>query len=418
MSTASWYKPRITEVNPTGRRIKAPVGKCLQLSLELEPYQSLPEVQDWQRRGEPILSAALTKEAWSRVLLYMPCVLRADGIYKMWYVGTAEHARGSSYMHLGYATSEDGVRWEEWPDNPIAMDDEIPWGARFQCPFVLYDLQERIYKMWFTASHAEIEDVFLSQQVGYGESEDGIAWDFRAEPVLGSGRRPCVLEEEDGYRMWVNALSPTDPEVKATCNIAAARSANGIDWTVEGDAVRPGGIFHSCVYPFVLRDRDGWAMWYGGHHIRRNTGWFDIAFAESADGKGWECRDTAPVFPAHSDARVFDGRYTSTPHILSLPGKFAMYYSARDMDDMWQAPDGSWHRDLEGVYRHIGYAELAAEVREDPTLRFFWTLDGQRLEQRGNALALESLGAGTHEVSCRVENVNGATGYTWDLELV
>ena len=417
MSVEGWYQPRIAAVNPTGRRIKAPAGKRLELGLEVEPYQCLPAVQDWQRRSEPILSAALTEQPWGRVILYMPCVLRADGIYKMWYVGSAEHARGPSYIHLGYATSTDGVHWEEWPNNPIATDDEIPWGCRFQCPFVLYDLKERIYKMWFTALHADVEDVWMRQQVGYGESADGIAWDFRAEPVLGSGRRPCVLEEEGGYRMWVNALSTTDPEVKVTENIAAAESADGIDWTLVGDAVRPGGIFHSCVYPFAVRDRDGWAMWYGGHHIRRNTGWFDITFATSADGVAWDWRDEAPIFPAHGDARVFDGRYTSTPHVLRLPGKYALYYSARDMDDMWQAPDGSWHRDLEGVYRHIGYAELPVEERVDPTLRFCWTLDGHVLKEGGNALSMESPGAGAHEVSCRVENANGVAGYSWDLEI-
>ena len=43
------------------RRIKAPVGKRLDLSLEIEPYQCLPATQDWQRRSEPILSAALTQ---------------------------------------------------------------------------------------------------------------------------------------------------------------------------------------------------------------------------------------------------------------------------------------------------------------------------------------------------------------------
>ena len=85
------------------------------------------------------------------MILYMPCVIKADGLFKMWYVGSSDHARAPAFIHLGYAESADGLRWEEYPANPIVTDDAIPWGHRFQTPHVLYDLQDRIYKMWFTA---------------------------------------------------------------------------------------------------------------------------------------------------------------------------------------------------------------------------------------------------------------------------
>ena len=58
MSVEGWYQPRIAAVNPTGRRIRAAAGKSLNMSLEVEPYQCLPERQVWQRRSAPILSAA------------------------------------------------------------------------------------------------------------------------------------------------------------------------------------------------------------------------------------------------------------------------------------------------------------------------------------------------------------------------
>ena len=37
-------------------------------------------------------------------MLYMPGVIRADGMYKMWYVGTSGPPRPAN-CHLGYATS-------------------------------------------------------------------------------------------------------------------------------------------------------------------------------------------------------------------------------------------------------------------------------------------------------------------------
>ena len=199
------YVPRICGIDPTGQRVAVKTGEELTLRVEVEPCQCLPKRQTWQRLSGPVLSAATTQQDWCRVILYMPCVLRADGIYKMWYVGSSDHARTPSCIHLGYAVSRDGLRWEAYPDNPIVTDDAIPWGRRFQTPYVLYDLQEKIYKMWFTAVDEQDTEgsPWLNQRIGYGESPDGISWTFRAVPVFHVGRRPCVLKLDDGtYRMW------------------------------------------------------------------------------------------------------------------------------------------------------------------------------------------------------------------------
>ena len=135
-------------------------------------------------------------------MLYMPGVIRADGMYKMWYVGTSGPPRPAN-CHLGYATSHDGIHWEEFPGNPIITDEALQdaggWGRCFQSPFVLYDLEERIYRMWFSAlTHyeetADGELVEMTQQVGYAESPDGIAWEIHPEPVTHSGRCPSVMQ--------------------------------------------------------------------------------------------------------------------------------------------------------------------------------------------------------------------------------
>lgn len=414
--TPKWYVPRICGVDPTGRTISVKAGETVDLRLEVEPCQSLPTGQVWRRQSDPILSAATTNQDWCRVILYMPCVLRADGIYKMWYVGSSDHARNPSYIHLGYATSPDGLRWDPRPDNPIATDDAIPWGRRFQAPYVLYDLEAKIYRMWFTAVD-EIDAEgrpWLNQRVGYGESPDGISWTFHPEPVLRTGRRPCVLKLDDGtYRMWVNAPSTETPDLPMTLNVVSARSEDGLHWEYEGDAVRYGGIYRSCVYPFVMRDRDELAMWFGGH---RAGGLFDISFGRTCDGDTWYYQNDVPTFPPNPRREAFDGRYTSTPHVLKLPGRYLMYYSARDLDDAWVAPDGSRQRDGDGVYRHIGCAELPVDAREDPGLRFSWTSDGRVIPGIGGSLRFMADGAGRHSITCRVENGNGSVAYTWEVD--
>ncbi len=79
----SWYVPRITDVSPTGRTVPLKVGGTVELSVEVELYQSLPAEQAWQRRTRSVLSATLTEQDWSKVIHYKPCVRRADGIFKM-----------------------------------------------------------------------------------------------------------------------------------------------------------------------------------------------------------------------------------------------------------------------------------------------------------------------------------------------
>ena len=218
MSPPEWYVPRISAISPTGREVNLVVGEVVDLSVELEPWQTVPAEQVWQRRGQPVLSTTLTTQDWSRVMLYMPGVIRADGIYKMWYVGTSGPPRPAN-CHLGYATSQDGIHWEEYPDNPIITDEALQdaggWGRCFQSPFVLYDLEERRYRMWFSAlTHyeetADGELIEMTQQVGYAESPDGIAWEIHPEPVTRSGRCPSVMQEADGtFTMWVNARPAT-----------------------------------------------------------------------------------------------------------------------------------------------------------------------------------------------------------------
>ena len=80
----------------------------------------------------------------------MPTVLKEGGIYKMWYVGSAESSRKG--MDIGYATSKDGIHWERYSGNPVIDNTKYTVTAYgIYAPFVLYDRDEGLYKMWFTA---------------------------------------------------------------------------------------------------------------------------------------------------------------------------------------------------------------------------------------------------------------------------
>jgi hypothetical protein len=128
-----------------------------------------------------------------------------EGLYKMWFVMSdhtvdpAEHAG----QKLGYATSEDGLRWEVHPE-------AIYPSARRPC--VLKD---------------------------------------------GPG----------AYRMWMNsAPEPGGSFQELASHIYRFESEDGVHWKRDvSPAVTAGGALHSVVYPFVLRTGTTYVMWYGAH---------------------------------------------------------------------------------------------------------------------------------------------------------
>lgn len=56
-------------------------------------------------------------DTWDCKIRERGYILREEGIYKMWYTGYNE-VRDAT-MHLGYATSEDGIHWIRYPENPV-----------------------------------------------------------------------------------------------------------------------------------------------------------------------------------------------------------------------------------------------------------------------------------------------------------
>ena len=173
-------------------------------------------------------------------------------------------------------------------------------------------------------------------------------------------------------------------------------------------------------------------MWHGGHReaLRDDVefaraqlddaygDWFDLTIARSADGLAWTERPGHPVFPPNDDKDAFDGRYTSTPHVLKLPGRYVLYYSARDMQEGWLQADGTPGPGRGFAYRHIGYATLDAEEHADPTLSYTWTVDGEPHSEKSKTLQFSADSNCAHDITCRVINANGTASYTWKLVVV
>ncbi len=117
--------------------------------------------------------------------------------------------------------------------------------------------------------------------------------------------------------------------------------------------------------PLVLKENDTYYMWYGCH---LDGGTFEIFCATSRDGTHWDTDHSREAFPAahglEGGRDLFDGRYTSTPSVVSLEDRYLMYYSARDWQNEYTDNQGRTRTDSAGVYAHIGVAELSTESTE------------------------------------------------------
>ncbi len=317
--------------------------------------------QPWVRRDQPILSATTTNQSWCKVVCYSPHVIYHDGVFRMWYLGTSTASRTND-ISMGYAESINGIDWKEHPENPILTGNDISWGKFVQTPYVLWDEEEDLFKMWFVSGGVERDAnrsiIRNEQRLGYATSKDGINWDLHPGPIYPSGRSPSVIKEgPNSYRMWMGSRPDVEDQVssKLYSNIYEFHSSDGIQWQRSEEAViRPSGIGTSTVYPFVTQDDDAYHMWYGCHV----PGNFELFYASSVDGSKWKTDHSASVFPARRDSEFFDNRYTSTPCIVKLPDRYLMYYSARDMNTKYVDSEGRTRTDNVGVYSHIGVAEL------------------------------------------------------------
>ena len=57
------------------------------------------------------------KDTWDRNIRERGYILHEDGIYKMWYSGYK--GKDTDPKYIGYATSDDGISWTRYAENPI-----------------------------------------------------------------------------------------------------------------------------------------------------------------------------------------------------------------------------------------------------------------------------------------------------------
>lgn len=192
----------------------------------------------------------------------------------MWYTG---QARG--FSRIGCAVSTDGEKtFRRLSGQPVMIPD-LPWEKEsVMNPFVLYDGERKMFRMWYAAG-----ETFEPNALGYAESVDGLDWKKSPlNPIVVHGIEPydrarvggceVVPDPHGGFLMFYIGYYDID-----TAGICAAYSPDGITgWKrLQGNPVvspDPGSWDgHACYKPSVIRDEaeNCWKLWYNGRTADR-----------------------------------------------------------------------------------------------------------------------------------------------------
>lgn len=170
---------------------------------------------NWTHVNYKVLSPS---QNWDSLGLVHPFVLKDSDEYKMWYFGTNPNEKWKG----GFATSNDGINWTPYPNNPILFKTKTYEYDQFDGTSVIKE--NDIYKMWY---HTNVFNVPWQTNICYATSSSGINWvKDESGPVLSAGAAGTLdsislsagfsLQQPNTLFYWYGAKSKID-------NISASR---------------------------------------------------------------------------------------------------------------------------------------------------------------------------------------------------
>jgi len=163
----------------------------------------------------------------------------------------------------------------------LGTDDEDKVSLSYS--WVMFD--EDIYKMWYGSTiDWSSENGEMIHVIKYATSKDGNIWNKHglAIPfevgVAQAFSRPTVLKDEDGYHMWYSYRSGNGTKYR----IGYAHSLDGLEWKRKEDSgldvSKDGWDSEMICYPFVFEHKEKTYMLYNGNDYGK-TG-FGLAILE------------------------------------------------------------------------------------------------------------------------------------------
>lgn len=138
--------------------------------------------ETWIRHtGNPMLERGLPG-SWEERQIESPCVIKTDSLFYLWYTGIDAAWK----IHVGLATSIDGVNWQKYPGNPVFSPSRgSDWDSvGVYAPQVRW-LNDRFVMLYTGLVFSQTGYDFTNTNTGLASSKDGIHWiRVSNQPVL------------------------------------------------------------------------------------------------------------------------------------------------------------------------------------------------------------------------------------------
>ncbi len=274
-----------------------------------------------------------------------PSVLKVGDGWWMWYNGRAADCFTGS---IGLATSRDGLEWVKHQGGTPVFAHGLPGSfdsTKVDHPAVVHYGGK--FHMWYTAGDDESRYTIgyaTSDDGVRWQRENG------AKPVLLPGAEgafddrevlhPAVVRDRSGtLHMWYNGVGP-----QKTFRVGHATSRDGVRWRRESGG-RPvlspsvvGNFDEGYVYNVHVRlEGEVYHMWYSawaagerGSSAHHNA----LIYATSRDGTHWQ-KDTSPTLTSGSPGSL-DAYACFACYTVRREDGLWMYYSMADSDETYR----------------------------------------------------------------------------------
>ncbi len=177
-------------------------GSSMQLALATSP-----DGITWTQYGNgPIIPAGATG-SWDGMAQCF-CDVYYDGqTYYMWYIGVSDYSKGRT---IGLATSQDGIHWNKYANNPVLTPTGSGWeSASLGHPTVTFS--HNMFYMIYGAA----PDMGVHWSLGVATSTDGINWNrYGKNPVLTPQAEwegyslggSCLLARDSTFHLWYSGV--------------------------------------------------------------------------------------------------------------------------------------------------------------------------------------------------------------------
>lgn len=151
----------------------------------------------WRATPEP--SVVLDQE-WELQNLFYPFVIKVGDAYLMWYGSYwSRGGRSQGKTALGFAVSNDGMRWHKHPENPVFKpDSKRPWESNYVTSHsVAFDERTRSFRIWYASRK---KPPFINKYFAINTAK------WSGVPIIAKSQQtishPHPKETPDQFREW------------------------------------------------------------------------------------------------------------------------------------------------------------------------------------------------------------------------